>query len=131
MRVAPWLLMIFLFNGRLQAADWPQWGGPNRDFVSRETGLLTKWPDAGPPLLWQRTDLRTGLAPVSVVSSRIYTIVHRKDDEMAIALDRGTGQELWATRLAKARESSSMTFLRQRQPTVDVDRVYCFTSGGH
>jgi hypothetical protein len=131
MRVAPWLLLILLFNGPLQADDWPQWGGPHRDFVSRETGLLTKWLATGPPLLWQRTDLGTGLAPVSVVGNRVYTIVHRKDDEMAVALDRGTGQELWTALLAKARESATMGFLRQRQPTVDGDRIYFFTSGGH
>src|SRR5438093_849653 len=31
----------------LGAADWPQWQGPNRDNVSKETGLLKTWPKDG------------------------------------------------------------------------------------
>ena len=31
-----------------QAADWPQWRGPDRTDVSKETGLLHTWPEGGP-----------------------------------------------------------------------------------
>ena len=37
------------------AAIWPQWRGPNRDGVSKETGLLKQWPAEGPPLVWKAT----------------------------------------------------------------------------
>src|SRR5262249_49133751 len=33
--------------------DWPGWRGPKRDAVSPEKGLLNKWPDGGPKLLWR------------------------------------------------------------------------------
>ena len=36
----------------LSALDWPQWRGPNRDGVSKETGLLKSWPAAGPARAW-------------------------------------------------------------------------------
>jgi hypothetical protein len=29
--------------------QWPQWGGPNRDFKIDASGLSNKWPDEGPP----------------------------------------------------------------------------------
>ena len=29
---------------QLQAADWPQWRGPQRNGISQETGLLQTWP---------------------------------------------------------------------------------------
>ena len=32
------------------AADWPQFGGPDRNGISRETGLLKQWPEGGPQL---------------------------------------------------------------------------------
>ena len=55
--VAPRLAAIALLSASstafLQAADWPQWQGPNRDAVSAETGLLTEWPEAGPALTWR------------------------------------------------------------------------------
>ena len=34
-------------------ANWPQWRGPNRDGISKETGLLKQWPADGPPLVWK------------------------------------------------------------------------------
>ena len=45
------LLAVFGLVG--VAADWPQWRGPNRDDVSKETGLLATWPKQGPKLLWK------------------------------------------------------------------------------
>jgi hypothetical protein len=30
------------------AADWPQWQGPDRTRISKETGLLKEWPSGGP-----------------------------------------------------------------------------------
>jgi len=36
-----------------QAADWPQWRGPNRDGISIEKDWTTKWPAKGPKLLRQ------------------------------------------------------------------------------
>ncbi len=30
------------------ADDWPQWQGPDRNAVSKETGLLKEWPKDGP-----------------------------------------------------------------------------------
>jgi len=35
------------------ADDWPQWQGPDRTAVSKETGLLQEWPKDGAPLAWK------------------------------------------------------------------------------
>ena len=35
--------------------DWPQWQGPDRNAVSKETGLLKEWPKDGPPVMSART----------------------------------------------------------------------------
>jgi len=32
----------------VDAADWPQWRGPQRNGISQETGLLRAWPKDGP-----------------------------------------------------------------------------------
>src|SRR5439155_305357 len=42
--------------------DWPQWMGPQRDGVWRETGILEKFPEGGPKVLW-RVPVRGGGAP--------------------------------------------------------------------
>jgi len=36
--------------------DWPQWRGPARDDLSKETGLLKQWPEGGPKKLWSFTN---------------------------------------------------------------------------
>ena len=32
--------------------DWPQFRGADRSNISKETGLLRKWPAGGPKHLW-------------------------------------------------------------------------------
>lgn len=62
------------FTGALaQAADWPQWRGPNRDGKSTETGLLKQWPKEGPTLLWTARDLGGGFSGVTIKDDIIYT----------------------------------------------------------
>jgi len=111
-------------------AYWPQWRGPDRTNVSTETNLLKNWPKDGPPLVWKVTNLGTGFAPVSVAEGRLYTLAHRENNEYVVALDRGTGKELWATSMGPSRDAPYMQFLRQRQPVVDNERLYAFSAGG-
>src|SRR4051794_41973909 len=37
----------------LHADDWPQWLGPQRDGVWRESGILEKFPPGGPKVRWR------------------------------------------------------------------------------
>ena len=57
-----------------QAAEWPQFRGPGRDDISKETGLLKQWPDGGPKLAWKATGIGAGYSGVSVVAGRVYTM---------------------------------------------------------
>ena len=87
--------------------DWPQWRGLNRDGVSLETGLLTEWPAAGPPVLW-RKPLGRGFSSFAISGGRLFTmdqeeIVNPADptasfDECVVCLDAVTGRELWRFR---------------------------------
>lgn len=42
--------------------DWPQWQGPDRDAISKETGLLQEWPEGGAPLAWRINGLAAATA---------------------------------------------------------------------
>jgi outer membrane protein assembly factor BamB len=79
------------------AADWPQWRGPDRTDVSKETGLLKTWPANGPPLLWTYTDAGIGYAGPAVVGDRLFTMGARDQTEYVYALDVKTGKQVWAT----------------------------------
>ena len=56
------------------AGDWPQWHGPSRDNISKETGLLKSWPEQGPALLWStKENLGQGYSTVAIADGFIYT----------------------------------------------------------
>ena len=56
-----------------QADDWPQWLGPQRDAVWRETGILDKFPAGGPPVKW-RTPIGSGYTGPAVAAGRVYVM---------------------------------------------------------
>jgi outer membrane protein assembly factor BamB len=57
----------------LLADDWPQWLGPKRDSVWRESGILEKFPASGPRIVW-RTEIGGGYAGPAVAGGRVYVI---------------------------------------------------------
>src|SRR2546421_945799 len=56
------------------ADDWPQWRGPQRNGISRETGLLKEWPKEGPKLRWRIADIGSGYSTPAVVGDRLYLL---------------------------------------------------------
>jgi outer membrane protein assembly factor BamB len=60
-----------------QGSDWTQFRGPDRNNISKETGLLRKWPAAGPKVLWS-VPVTQGYAAAAIVGGRVY---HHDYDE--------------------------------------------------
>src|SRR5213079_2992823 len=54
-----------------QADDWPQWLGPQRDGVWRETGIVSKFPPGGPKIRW-RTPISEGYSGPAVANGKVY-----------------------------------------------------------
>ena len=83
------------------ALDWPQFRGPARDDVSRETGLLKQWPAEGPRRVWLFEKAGSGYSGFSVVGGKLFTLGTRDNQELLLALDAETGKELWAAPLGE------------------------------
>lgn len=82
------------------AADWLQWGGPNRNFSVQANGLADLWPDGGPRTLWSR-NLGEGYSGIVAADGLVYTMYRKgrtDDDEWVIALDARTGETVWERR---------------------------------
>ncbi len=111
-KVSRWMLVWFGFWPALSfAEDWPQWLGPNRDSVWRETGVAGKFPEGGPRVLW-RTAIGAGYAGPSVAGGKVY-LTDRKlaegaknpanafdksvvaGSERVICLNEADGKEIW------------------------------------
>jgi outer membrane protein assembly factor BamB len=102
----PQLLPLLALHSSLSAADWPQWQGPDRNAISKETGLLQEWPKGGPPLSWKTEGLGGGDSTPSVAAGRIYGMSHRGTDEVVWALSEKDGKEIWAVKIAPAHTST-------------------------
>jgi outer membrane protein assembly factor BamB len=70
-----WLLATALLamTTAAQADDWPQWLGPKRDGVWRETGIIEKFPDGGPVVRW-RAPVAAGYAGPAVADGRVFVM---------------------------------------------------------
>jgi outer membrane protein assembly factor BamB len=109
--------------------DWPQWRGPDRSDVSKETGLLKKWPAEGPKRLWLFENAGNGYSGPAIANGKYFTIGTRDNNECVIALDANTGKELWVAKLGGELENRWGGGPRGT-PTVDGDRVYALSGKG-
>ena len=68
------LALVIAFCGTAATTrgdDWPQWLGPQRDGVWRETGLLTRFPAGGPKVLW-RSPIKGGYSGPAVADGLVF-----------------------------------------------------------
>jgi outer membrane protein assembly factor BamB len=111
------------------AADWPQWQGPDRTRLSKETGLLKEWPATGPSVVWTATGLGSGYGSMAVAGDRVFVQSARGRNSVVIALNRADGKEVWSKALG-----ASLTDDRgpgpRSTPTVDGDRIYALSENG-
>ena len=91
---------------KTQQPYWPEFRGPRRDSISTETGLLKKWPDNGPPLIWKYSGCGKGFSGVSIAEGKIFSAGDFGDREMLFALGLD-GKLLWTSPNGKSWRGSS------------------------
>jgi outer membrane protein assembly factor BamB len=64
---------LLCLAGEIFANDWPQWFGPDRDGVWKESGLVDKFPAGGPKTLW-RAPIGSGYSGPAVANQRVYVM---------------------------------------------------------
>jgi outer membrane protein assembly factor BamB len=107
------------------AADWPGAYGPRRDGTSDQKGLLRRWPETGPKVLWT-VPVGAGFGGPAVSDGKVYLL--DRDEQVGDKLrvfDLASGRELWS--FAYDAPGGFMYAGSRTTPTVDGDRVY--TSG--
>src|SRR5688572_3166858 len=109
------LSAMLLFASASLAADWPQWRGPDRTNVSKETGLLKEWPKDGPLLAWKADGLGAGVPSVAVAGGRVFVLGYKDGKEHITALAETDGKLVWNTPVGpEVKEIPSMRWLSQR-----------------
>lgn len=126
------LILLVFFPNVIVADDWPQWQGPNRNSMSKESGLLQEWPQNGPALAWRVEGLGGGDSAPAIVGGFLYGMSNRDGREIVWARATRNGKEVWATplgnavsqRVPQSKEGPACT------PSVDGKRMYVIGMGG-
>jgi outer membrane protein assembly factor BamB len=121
--------LLALTAAPLLADDWPQWRGPDRTGLSKETGLLKEWPKDGPKQVWKITGLGDGYSTPSVAAGRIYLLGTRENDEYVICLKVEDGSKVWEAKIGPKNSGRSYPGARST-PTIDRGFAYAVGSDG-
>jgi outer membrane protein assembly factor BamB len=111
------------------SVDWPQWRGPDRNGISKETGLLPQWPKSGPSVVWSVAMLGAGYGSVAVQGDRVWVQGMRNRQSVVTSLNRVDGKPTWVHVIGPAGENDRGSGPRST-PTIDGDRLYALTESG-
>ncbi len=130
----------------LRAEDWPQWLGPRRDGVWRETGIMDSLPTNGLKFRW-RTAIGSGYSGPAVAGGRAYVMDRQlgsgakapanafargeiPGSERVLCLDAASGQILWQ-HVYDCSYTVSYAAGPRVTPAVADGRVYTLGAEGH
>ena len=115
------------------AEDWAQWRGPKRDGISRETGMLQKWPEGGPKLVWENKDVGQGYGTPAVAKGVVYLISNSDlENEFVAAYSLADGKKAWSSKVGGVgNPNQNPKYPAARStPTVEGLMLYVFGSDG-
>jgi outer membrane protein assembly factor BamB len=113
-----------------RADDWPQWRGPERNGLSKETGWLARWPADGPAKLWE-VHVGVGYSSVSVSEGRLFTMGNVADTDAVYGFDAASGKPLWKHEYPCLAKDPNGFHGTRCSPTADGNRVYSLSRQGH
>jgi outer membrane protein assembly factor BamB len=118
---------------RVRIGDWPELRGPNRDGISRETGLISSWKLNGENFLWRVPS--GGRSTPVVMGDRVYVQnpVGRGPtlQERVMALDAATGKVVWEYKVNMYQSDVPAHRIAWASPAVDPEtgNIYILTGG--
>lgn len=137
------LALVLICAAPALADDWPQWMGPGRDNVWRESGIVERFPEGGPKVLW-RTPIAGGYAGPAVADGRVWITDYVTQDnvkvdnfdrkeftgtERVLCLEEATGKVLWKHEYP-VKYTISYPAGPRCTPTVEEGRVYVLGAEG-
>ena len=116
-------VVVIVSTSLLTAADWTVFHGPKGDNKSPDTGLLKKWEEGGPKLLWKADFIGFGYSGVTVANGLMYTTGNVGDLAMVFCLDMD-GKKVWEKENGPAHTAERTYPGTRGTPTIDGDVIY-------
>lgn len=124
--------LVLLTSSTACADNWPQWGGPQRDLVWREAGIVEKFSTDGMlPRKWS-TPIAAGYSGPAVADGKVFITdrIQETETERVHCLSAETGDILW-THSYRVRYTINYPAGPRATPTVDDERVYTVGAEGN
>lgn len=115
------------------AEDWPQWRGPQRDGVWRETGIVEKFAERELPIKW-RAKISAGYSGPTVAAGKVYVtdrLAERGNSQERVhCFDEKTGVPVWS--MAYPCEYGKVGYAAgpRASVTIDAGKAYALGSTG-
>ncbi len=123
------ILFIFFTASRCFGAEpvapksWPNWMGPNRDGISRETDWKSEWPTEGLPVAWSRS-IGIGFSSIAIANGRLFSMGHVDGEEIVWCLNAHTGDVIWTHQYPCGLHDNLHEGGPGSTPTIDSGLVY-------
>jgi outer membrane protein assembly factor BamB len=136
------IIVAFVLRGNsaisIQAADWPQWRGPNRDAVWAESDVLETFPADGLKISW-RKPVGFGWSSPIVSQGRVFVtdadVTNRPAKERVLCFDAATGASVWVHAYDVVYPEWAFAVGQEGRPSatpiVEAGRLYALGGNGH
>ena len=131
-RILPCLILLSLYN-LVEAADWPQWRGPNRDGTWNEKGIVKKFTSEQLPIRW-RAKISNGYSGPTVAKGRVYItdrLTSPEQVERVLCFDAMTGKPIWSYSYECKYEKVGYPNGPRAAVTINDNRTYSLGTMGH
>jgi outer membrane protein assembly factor BamB len=126
-------LIVSSLHNVADAADWPQWRGPNRDGTWTEKGIVKKFATEQLPIRW-RAKISNGYSGPTVTKGRVYItdrLTSPKQLERILCFDAMTGKPIWSYSYECKYKKVGYPNGPRAAVTINDNRAYSLGTMGH
>ncbi|MEZ6137516.1 MAG: PQQ-binding-like beta-propeller repeat protein [Pirellulaceae bacterium] len=128
-----WQALVFLsiLTSSVQAEDWTQWRGANRDGVWQVEGVVDTLPEGQLPLDWS-VEIGAGYNGPTVADGRVFVmdrVTEPREMERVLCFDSASGRQLWKHEYP-TNYTISYTAGPRASVTIDGERAYAVGAMG-
>lgn len=122
-----WLALVA--SVAAQGADWPCFGGPNRDGVASEQELVLDWGDREPAQLW-KAKIGAGYSSIVVGGGNAYAVGNAGGKNMVRCFHAKTGALIWKFEYACAKAAKYFDGGSRGTPALDEGMLFSLSHEG-